>query len=164
MSKLREMIEHASAWAEKRFAKTGEIAPIWHAIKADGQDLVLPAPPGLSKDLATVLARAVFEVENVERCVLINEAWTARGIGEEATQRVQAWLDTHNGSIHDYPDRVEVVMFVGEDASEGMITAHREIKRPKNGKPRLGPLQFLEGFSSVQGRIVGMLPRRGAVS
>jgi hypothetical protein len=163
MSKLREMIEGASAWAEKRFAKTGEITPIWHAVKADGQDLVLPAPPGLSKDVAAVLARAVFEIENVERCVLIDEAWTARGMGEKARE-LEAWRAAHEGSIHEYPERVEVVMFVGEDASEGMITAHREIKRPKKGKPRLGPLQFMEGFSSAQGRLVGMLPRRGAVS
>jgi hypothetical protein len=153
---LRMLIEHASSWAEKIFARKGQILPMWHAVKASGEHVVMPAPPG-DKDTSVALVRAFFELNDVVRCLFINEAWTAFG-GEDLTE----WVEQHGGSIHDYPDRVEVVAFMGEDDTEGMMTAHRRIIRGQ-GKATLGPLEFMDwSRGHSEGRLVGLLPRRAA--
>lgn len=152
---LRTLIEHASRWAEQAFARDGVIKPMWHAVKANGDHMALEAPD-TNKDMAAALVRAAFELNQVVRCLFIDEAWTAVGQDE-----LRAWINEH-GNIHDYPGRVEVVAFMGEDAEQGMLAAHRRIIRGK-GKPTLGPLTF-EDFShgTSSGRLIGMLPRREA--
>jgi hypothetical protein len=52
-------------------------------------------------------------------------------------------------------------MLQGEDEQEGMLSGRRNIIRGK-GKPKLGPLQ-IERFNNSQGRMVGLLPKRGTM-
>jgi hypothetical protein len=54
-------------------------------------------------------------------------------------------------------------MFQAEDNEAGLITGHREIVRPKNGKPYLGPLQMMPSGMQSEGRLVGLLPRKGSL-
>lgn len=156
-AQLREMIEAASSWVEKHFAKTGRILPMWHAVKANGEHAVVEAPSG-DKDTSVAMVRAFFELNNVVRCLFIDEAWTAQG-GKELNE----WVKQHDGNIHSYPNRVEIVAFMGEDDRDGMITAHRRIIRGQ-GKPKLGPLEFMDWTGGQsEGRLVGMLPRRATM-
>ena len=152
---LRAMINVASGWAEKQFNREGAIAPLWHAVKATGEHLVIPAPD-TDKDTGAMIMRALFELHDVVCCLFIDEAWIAEG-GED----LKAYVDQHHGVQH-FPGRIEVVAFMGEDADGMMLTAHRRIDRTRS-KARLGPLEITDmvGVQS-QGRLVGMLPRRQA--
>jgi hypothetical protein len=160
---LRAIIEYASGWAEKTLIRRGKIAPIWHAVKSNGEYVVLSGALTDSKDISAAMVRAYFELHDVVRCVFISEAWTFDGIGKsrEENERVMKWIEEHDG-LSDFPGVVEVVTFCGEDADAGQIQAHRQIIRGK-GKLRLGPLKFLD-MTGVQseGRFIGMLPRRAA--
>jgi hypothetical protein len=51
-------------------------------------------------------------------------------------------------------------MFSGEDHA-GELLGKRRIERPAKGKPYLGPLE-VEEYKTSEGRMVGMLPQRGA--
>lgn len=151
---LRAMIEHASNWAEEQFVRNGEVLPMWHAVKSNGEHMIIPAP-NTDKDIAAMLVRALFELHDVVVCIFISEAWIATG-GEE----LRAYVERHH-RIENYVGRVEVVAFMGE-GENGQITAQRKIDR-SGGKPRLEALEFVtEQMSSWQseGRLVGMLPRR----
>ena len=66
----------------------------------------------------------------------------------------------HEG-LAEAPGRIEALIFSAEDAQEGMLVAHREIKRDRNGRLRLEPLIFNEGIKKSKGRMIGMLPEKG---
>jgi hypothetical protein len=149
---LREMIDHAAAWAEKELSRTGEIVPMWHAMTATGEHLIIPAPP-CDKDTSAAIVRALFILRNVVRCVFIDEAWIASG-GKE----LQGHVETH-GQIANWHGREEAIVFVGEDYDTGQLSAHRRLFRHMRGKPTLGPLDIIT-FNAAEGRLVGMLPPR----
>jgi hypothetical protein len=154
-AQLREMIEHASTWAQDRFAETGAVRPMWHVVKANGEHAVVMPPSG-DKDTSVAIMRAFFELNDVVCCLFIDEAWTATGGG------AKEWIE-RGGTIADFPNRVEVIAFMGEDSEGGMMVAHRRIIR-ETGKPTLAPLEFMDHQlrPTSQGRLVGMLPRRTA--
>jgi hypothetical protein len=161
---LRAMLAYASDFCERRFAEHGEIVPMWHAVTASGENIIQPRPP-LDKDTAVAMIRALFEIRNVVRYVFFDEAWTLlKLVGPDEMARI----DRDGLAIH--PERVEVVVFQGEDAEWGQITAQRKIIRPAAGKPYLAPLELLEDLAHLppdrgaiqsSGRMVGLLPVRG---
>lgn len=152
---LREFIASASESIEAVFDHSGEIEPVWHCVKADGTEFLV-RPPCVDKDLAVTLLRSAFRMMEVRRCLFISEAWTAQGDRSE----VERWI-ANGRSLSEHPDREEIVMFSGEDECMS-LSAHRRILRPANGKASLGPLRFLDDITISEGRLVGMLPRRGA--
>jgi hypothetical protein len=152
---LRDFITKIDQRICNIFDLTGEVHGMWHAVSASGEH-VLPALEWLDKDDAAMFARAFFMVHNVTRYVFISEAWQLLLPNMvEVDKATKAGLENH-------PDRVEVLMYCGEDSETGQITAQREIRRPPTGKAVLGPLEFQEHEIS-QGRMVGMLPRKGTV-
>lgn len=155
---LRELIERASAFCDGAMRLHGNVAPIWHMITKDGEEIV-ELQPSMDKDTAVVLIRALMEIREVVRYVHFTEAWMLL-INKPTTQAQAEELAMAGLSQH--PDRIETVAFQAEDIYSGMLTGHREIIRPKDGKPYLGPLQFLRCEQS-EGRMVGMLPRRGTL-
>lgn len=161
-AELRMMIESASEWAENLFRRQDAIGPMWHMIRANGEHIVMPGPD-TDKDTAATIIRSFCELFDVIRCLFIDEAWIAMGLGKsrEENERIMAWVNEH-GSLQDYPGRDEVVVFQGEDADGLMVSAHRRIIRG-HGRPKLGPLEYVDmtGIQS-EGRLVGMLPRRAA--
>jgi hypothetical protein len=159
---LRQLIEYASGFAEGVMAKDGYVASLWHCVKADGQQIVTPHPAG-DKDLANAMMRAFFDLHDVVRYVYLGEAWTL--LQPESEQAVNDWIAKH-GSLKDHPRRKEVVQLMGEDSECGQHIWWREIIRPKNRKPYLGPLQTFQELHpgkplESRGRMVGMLPVRG---
>jgi hypothetical protein len=156
---LRAMIESASEKIETIFRRTGEILPIWHWFDRDGNEHVSAAPPG-GKDTSVAIMRALFELQGATRCLFIDEAWTWDGHykGPEASERIMKWIKEHGG-LANHPDRIECVTFVGED-EHGSMQAHRRIIRG-HGKPKLGPLEFLNMAGVISsGRMIGLLPRQ----
>jgi hypothetical protein len=100
--------------------------------------------------------RSLLHVLGAIRYVFINEAWVVELKADELAEVERLNRD----GVNTHPRRVEIVMFSGEDQG-GELLGRRRIERPFNGKPYLGPLE-LEEFSSSEGRLVGMLPQRGA--
>jgi hypothetical protein len=158
---LRHIIELASEQMARWFAMKGAVGPMWHAVKRNGDHFIVPIPEYMmrDKDLVAETMRALFETSNVCTCVFVDEAWTAEVADGEAKDKLFAYLKT-NGSLKDYPDRIEVVVFQGEDAEAGVLCALRKIIRPAVGPAHLGPLEFQDTKSS-EGRFVGMLPQIG---
>ena len=154
--RLRAMIEAASRNIEVIFGITGEVAPMWHFTKANGNEFAMLAPDTDDKDIATAIVRAVFEVEDVVRYVFMTEAWVVETHDPVEIEEIKVWI-AQGRSARDHPKRREIVMFVAEDAT-GQLTGQREIER-KGKRPRLGSLQIDE-FTQSEGRIIGMLPRR----
>jgi hypothetical protein len=160
---LRAMIDDASQFCAKQFARKGEVLPLWHAVAGDGEQLILP-PPCEDKDAAAALIRALFELRDVRRYVYMSEAWTlARRIEPDEFARIQ-----HAG-VSAHPERIEVVMLMGEDRDCGQIMAERRIVRPANRRAYLEPLRTLIDLPRVprdstirsEGRLIGLLPVRG---
>jgi hypothetical protein len=150
---LRELIVIADDACQKIFRKRKEVLPMYHAIRADGSNFVFPAPPG-SKDISVALTRALFENERVIAYVFVDEAWTLHSaIDAPKLKRVM------KHGIAEHPDRIEIIMFAAEDAS-GMMMAYRKIIRPAHGEAKLGDrIEFYEDVV-MEGRMVGLLPRR----
>jgi len=163
-NELRRMLDCASDFCERHFAKKGEIAPMWHAVCSDGQTIIEPHPTYLGKDMAAAMIRSFFDLRDVIRYVYIGEAWTLnRMIRPEEQEEI------FRKGLSEHPDRVEVVQIQGEDHEYGQIIASREIIRPEHGRPYLGPLLMVSDLPHVprgatiqsEGRMVGMLPVRG---
>ena len=162
---LRQMLEIASVHCERVFAREGEVVPMWHAVNASGDHLIEPHPTMFEKPLAAALMRALFEVLDVVRYVYVGEGWTVDARGSDSDPKVKAALEAaHRGEIAQHPDRVEVVILMGEDRDAGLVSAQRRIVRPENRKPYLGALEIVtrpgDGVQS-SGLMVGMLPARG---
>jgi hypothetical protein len=156
---LRKLIEHASGFAEEAMRRLGEVAPIWHMLTRNGEEIVELMPPCESKDDAVALIRALMAIKDVVRYVYFAEAWflDLRGADNLGAAR-KAAREAYEKGIADHPDRIEVVTFQGEDAESGRsMTGQRRIIREK-GRPYLGPLEFFETTQS-EGRMVGMLPK-----
>ena len=160
--KLRELVEHASEFAERQFRKKGAVHPMWIALDRDGRRIVAPPPVPFgdqaSKDFAVAAVRTLFELTGVESYVFVSEAWIVMsadgaGLDPEAARR-------HGVSRH--PDRREAVIFTAE-SELGLVVGRREIVRPAGARARLGPL-VLERHDRVEGRMASMLPRTGATS
>jgi hypothetical protein len=160
MTALHKLIEHASQATEKIFNMKGEVLPMWHCINVAGEEFVMP-PPSPDKDVAVVLIRVFFELHHIVRYVYIDEAWTV-ALGNPDTSKLEL-DDVMKHGVRNHPDRQEVVLFSAEDDT-GMLTASRTIIRPKHGRPKLGPLQFMPTEANqLEGRMVGLLTQRGTV-
>jgi hypothetical protein len=149
---LRELIEISSKNAERDFAKHGRLEPAWYCVDGDDRGMFLPSP-SVDKDTAAALMRALFVMHGVKRYVFVDEAWMV------ATQNPsdQQLKDYERGIAED-PNRMEIVMFSGEDRDAG---GHRFILRPPGRRAHLGPLT-VERYEHSGGRFVGMLPVTGA--
>lgn len=161
---LRLMLEQASGFCERLFAKKREIAPMWHAVTSAGETIIEPHPTMLSKDMGAAVMRAFFDFKDVVRYVYVGEAWTLKRIIRPDEQQA-----IFRKGIADHPERVEVVQIMGEDQECGHVLLTRDIIRPQRGAPYLGPLRSLDDLpfiphnahTQAEGRMIGMLPMRG---
>ena len=150
---LTDLIEFASAQAEKIFRKTCVIHPMYHAICASGETMILPAMHQ-DKDLSVAMTKAWFALNDVDRYVFMDEAWIVSdregklGLDIEKARRY---------GISNHPERREIVLFSAENRKGEKRTANRYILRPEHGKPTLSPLTIDEPFDHSEGRMVGLL-------
>jgi hypothetical protein len=163
---LRDLIEFASRFCDRHFADHGVIYPLWHAVTSKGETLI-ERPACDDKDLSVAMIRALFDLADVVRYVFIDEAWTlSRLIQPNEEEKI------YREGLSKHPERVEIVMIQGEDRECGQLMVHRNIIRPPKGKPYLGPLLSLDdlpfmphggGVEHSEGRMVGLLPKRGTM-
>ncbi len=154
-----QLVKFAARRVEKIFRQRGEIIWMYHFIKDDGQHGVFVPPPFLDgKDAIVAATKALFEAEHVVAYVYLNEAWTLQ---EEAGASEVDALMAKYGSLEHVPGRREVVVILAEDAN-GVVGGYMEINRPAGRKPYLGKLE-VERPDAIEGRMVGLLPRRGAM-
>jgi hypothetical protein len=162
-SPLRLMLDEASEWSVMRFAKTGEINPMWLIVDGNGE-VIVRAGMMENKDSEAVLMRAYFLVVRARRFLFVDEAWIGVAVaGNDAEyERLQRYAAL--GRLADHPDRREAVMFAGEDIDGDRVLAQRYILRPEHGKAKLAPLEIVhEGKQPLEnsyGRFVNMLPPR----
>ena len=161
MQTLREFLEQCSSAAEKVFDRNGVLLPMYHILAQDGHELLLPPPPGLSKNEGIALVKLLFRQMRPQRYLFCDEAWTINAGNAEAAAQIDEYLK-QGGLVKNHPKRQEIVLFQAEDRAEGELTAWRSIIRRRGRKPRLGPLS-LDWYTSREGRMVGLLPREGAL-
>lgn len=152
---LKSLIEFASAQAEKLFRKQGALYPLYHCIKADGENAILNQMDS-DKDLSVALMKAWMQLNDVDRYVFFDEAYIL-----DSTKTGQE-IDIEHANrygIRNHPDRREVVMFSAESVRGEMLTARRFILRPEIGRATLAPLQIDEPHDHSEGRMVGLLRR-----
>ena len=162
---LRDMFSYASEWADQQFRRTGRVVGMWHAVPSSG-DMFVMLKPHPDKDIGVAMIRALFDLRDVVRYIFVDEAWM---LIKQPALSAEELESAKRGMIWDHPDRIEVVMFSGEDAACGQIMARRRIFRPEKGKPYLGPFEWMTNLlpnkpGSIwhsEGRMVGLLPVRG---
>lgn len=166
---LRDLVEVISTATESWFKDKGAIPPTWCVIDSRGETRTIPSLSN-NKDIAVALVRSLLELIGAKRYVFVDEAWMldrrfAKGAHRHSAE-VEAEIESvHKHGLRDHPDRIEIVMFSGEDVECGQIMAHRVIHRPKGKRAYLGPLEWpLETERSVrsEGRMVGLLPQQGS--
>jgi hypothetical protein len=108
-----------------------------------------------TKDVSTAAARAFLVSIEATRVAFIDEAWmmeSAVGIDRDKIDRE---------GVAKQPGRIEVILISAEDEREGQIMAIREIIR-HGGESKLGALRILQE-GGMEGRMIGLLPRKGTV-
>jgi len=153
---LKELMDFACNAGSATFLRHGQLRPVYHLIKRDGESVVMGAPHP-NKDLAVAMLKAYMQINDIVRYVMMSEAWVAKmgNVTEAEAEAVKHTAATKG--LADHPGREEVLHFIGEDA-EGVVQASRDIIRPANGKPTLGPLRMYQS-SHAEGRMIGLLPR-----
>jgi hypothetical protein len=106
----------------------------------------------VDKDAAMEALRELLAAHGATWIISIAEAWTV------VVENLDS-VDRAKGIAND-PRRAEVISYQIEDEELGIISAMQTIFRSDQGKPRLGPLQWHEQSRSVEGRMVGLLPKR----
>ena len=156
LADLKSMIEFASAQAEKIFRKTGALYPMYHAIKRNGDTVILTPDMG-DKDIAVAMMTAWLVLNEIDRYVFIDEAWIVDGTASGVA------LDVEEGAARRRAQTIrtcrEIVMFAAENLRGERMTGKRFILRPEIGKPKLSPLTF-DDFDNSTGRMVGLLQCR----
>ena len=153
LTDLKSLIEFASMQAGKLFRKQGRIFPLYHCIKADGENVVLNQMDR-DKDLGVAMMKAWMQLNDVDTYVFFDEAYILDD------RRGQLGIDmekVRREGISQHPDRREIVMFAAENRRGEMLTARRFILCPEIGKPTLAPLVIDTQFDHSEGRMVGLL-------
>lgn len=157
---LRQFVERASYGVEKIFKKRHILSPMVHMVCGDGSEAVIgiDAP---TKDLAAASIKWELAKADATRMCWMDECWMKYLKPDDDTAATIQRFKEHG--IRNEPDRVEAVMFAAEDAGGGVIMAHRLIERPAGRDPYLGALKISEP-QGIEGRFIGLLPRKGTVS
>lgn len=151
---LRQMLNRASRWTDRQFSRAGMIRPVWLAVTAKGEHIIMPAQLD-DKDAQARLVRTAFALHNVVRYVFIVEAWVVAATSPSEAREIASIAGTRGLASH--PRRQEIVNLTAEEEA-CCVTCMRHIHRPTRGKPYLGPLVEETPVES-SGRFVGMLPK-----
>ena len=153
---LKELIRFANKNAETIFRRTGELLPMYHAITAGGEQMIIPQP-NEDKDVSVALIKMLFAEHRVETYVFMSEAWMLDTTKQALQPDIRKVMQ--NGLQH-HPDRREIVAFAAENRRGESQTASRFILRPEHGKATLAPLKMDDMSNRTsEGRMVGLLQK-----
>jgi hypothetical protein len=153
LDKLVRLLSAACDGFMQHFAR---VTPMYHIVCRPGFHLILDSISG-DKDESVAKVRLLLKVTDAVAYAFCDEAWIAEYQPDEVKGDMMPDVPPQ-----DRPNREEIVLIQAESEREGELTGRRKIIRDKNGKPTLGPLE-IERYDESRGRMVGMLPRRGAV-
>jgi hypothetical protein len=158
--KLRELLTFASNSAAEIFALAKKVLPMYHAVTASGETLLIELKIR-DKNAAVEKARKFFEQRDVVRYVFFDEAWGLDSALAGVTDADLAHATRLGLSQFKHPARRELVLFSAEDRDR-QIFGSRVISRPADAPPQLGPL-VMEKTGMTHGRMVGLLRPRGTL-
>lgn len=152
---LQKLFETARDNAKRIFDTDHSIMPIWHAISANDENLIIATPwsSDEEKDGAILALRDFFREKNVLRFAFVCEAWMTM-LNPDETKRATATGDFPRASSH--PDRREVIRITAEDRDGTVLSGQFFILRPEHGPPTLSPFHQ-ENFEHFEGRLTGLL-------
>lgn len=148
---LKGIIEAAAEHANDLFNLHGSFEPFWLAVDKEGTPHIMITPWANEFEKSAVAAklREVFKDLNIVRYVLASEVWCLN-----VTEGVKY---SPGESLEHHPDRHEAVTYTAEDLQNNHIGAEQPILRPEMGKPTLAPIKWMDDFTEVSGRMVGLL-------
>lgn len=147
---LRNALEIYSHMVKQWFEQDGAIHPTYF-IGTEGGWVELPAACE-DKDTMMKIVRGMLELLNAVCYVFIDEAWVVGGKPGDPVTPV---------APSEHPDRREIVLIMAEDHERQLMGRHY-IERPEFGKATLTPLR-VEQCNSLEGRMIGLMPRTGTV-
>jgi hypothetical protein len=128
--KLREFVEKTDEAIQDHFKITGMVTPTFVVQTAAGELMMVPSPP-FGKDESAKLMRLIMERLGVTRFVFVDEAWAVNTDNREAAEAAIR----KNDSLENFEGRMEIVVYMAEDDTEGGILAKREIIRGEGSAP-----------------------------
>ena len=150
---LEQLFNHAKDRAAAMFDQCGELVPMWHAVTANDEHLIIATPWSDNDEKAqTIIAlRAMFAEKHVKQLVFICEAWMV-SLQEAPSGNLPA--------PSQHPDRREVIQIHAEDIDGNNFGGRYFILRPEHGPPRLS--KFNQDKAEVlSGQMVGLLKHSG---
>lgn len=139
-----ELLALLSQFAETSFEDEGIVAPLFHAVTEDGEQMIYMTPWGDGKSKARILKelRKQFAKKRVVRYGVVSEVWLA-GYDPSTPMVVPSARQ----------DRQEAVL-IATVAPPEIVLARRDIVRPWDGsKAHLRPLAF-EGMEHFTGATI----------
>lgn len=152
--RLTDLADHMMQFAAQTFADKGGVYPMWHAVDANG-DVMLIASPFTgdtfeesveNKDMVALALRELFREKGVTHYGFVTEAWML-----DAKNR----RDLPDGSFEHVPGRKEILMVIVENAAHESFGLTAEILRPDGQKPKLGKAEKFPG--QMDGRFAKLL-------
>lgn len=153
----RQLLTVAAKTVAPMFKKEGDLGPLWHIVRSDGEHMIVASPFGgtTHKDAVASAMRQLLDEVGAVAYVFVCESWlllTDKGADPNAFKR--------EGGIREHPKRQECIWYAAEDA-QGSLSAYQIIDRPEGQPARLLPIRVLDGKSRSEGRFIGMLPVKG---
>jgi hypothetical protein len=148
---LQQLFDFCTKQAAKMFNNTGSVVPMWHAVPATGDHMLIATPwnSAEDKDAVADILRQLFKREGVKCYAFMGEAWTA---AITKIPEVHKWA----GKIAQHPDRREILAIHAEDDKGNALMGWYYILRPEHGPAKLSPLQTSVATEST-GRLMGLL-------
>jgi hypothetical protein len=103
---VRQMFDRASQFCEVHFAKRGEIAPMWHAVTSDSEELFEQHPDFFGKDTSgdrTILGSISRRGNRYLRTLFVQAAWVVLvKVGPKHWDRygLQSWIEAAKKRLH----------------------------------------------------------------
>lgn len=150
---FQQLFEAARDNAKRLFLESDnyEVAPLWHAISGDNENMLIMTPWYSNEEKAETVVglRMLFAAAQVKRYAFICEAWTVHvPIGMD-------WREEMPPSQH--PDRREVLRIMVEDRNGQRKSGSYFILRPEHGPPTLSPFHEDDPGWDFGGPMSGML-------
>jgi hypothetical protein len=151
---LRTLFKVGRDNAARIFHEMGSVSPIWHAVPAQGDHLLIATPwrSDDEKEIAMEFLRDKFKEMNVQRFVCVVEAWAVMG------RSLASVVSGVRPSEH--PDRREVIRVQAEDRDGSVLSGQYYILRPERGPATLSQFHEDSGNTAWTGRMSGLLITR----
>lgn len=148
LTELQEFFALAAKNIARIFHEKGEVIPMWHAVDAQGEHILIATPwsNDREKDIAVQGLRQMFKEKGVKRYAFMVEAWMRHAASREDI----------SARVSEHPDRREIVNISAEDRKGNRLMGWYYILRPEHGKATLSPLHMGNEILT-SGRFTGML-------